>query len=255
MLDIRNTPCVPLTQQPKGETNMANYNLRPAAERVLTVAQEQLLQAGKNLDGTKQKRTYKNGRRGHTGAGMNPWRTAKSQVKRLVRDKNGVRYTNDDGSAKAKGLPPVTKEVDNSGECVGGDYEWTLEDRKTAAEQNERTLTATGCETAEPWQTTATEALPSGLRAKDRLVGVGATDKQWVGQLKTPVTAQAKPIAYDNTRKTYEIGAAYWYEVERLEGFVPATTEERDAALAEQIQTHGKSFRARYARQCKTWET
>ncbi len=61
--------------------------------------------------------------KGYNGAGMNPWRTAKSQVKRLVRDKKGVRYTNDDGSAKAKGLPPVTKEIDNSGECVGGDYE------------------------------------------------------------------------------------------------------------------------------------
>lgn len=245
------------------------YNLRPAAQRVLTVKQEQLLQAGKRLEGddpTRPQKTFKNGRKGHTGSVLNPWRTGKSQVKRLVRDKDGVRYTNDEGSATAKGLPPVTKQVDNSGDCVGGDYEWSYQAGRTGmAEMEEKCpgadyqpnmvyrpetrewmdmspaavewVTCDGHQVAKPSQ---------DLRRKARPEGVGATDKQWADQLKTPVTAQAKPIAHDDNG---------WYEVERVEGFEPATTKERDAALAEQIKVHGSGYRARHARQCKAWET
>ncbi len=215
--------------------------------------------------------------KGYNGAGMNPWRTAKKvtrpgqreagkvelvegvmvwtktpgQAKRQavkVQKRDGVwSYPNVGGSTKAKGLDKDTPAVVDNNAEIGGCYEWTQEDRNTAAEQNQRTLAATGCETAEPWQTTATEALPSGLRTKDRLEGAGgATDKQWVGQLKTPVTAQAKPMAHNDEG---------WYEVERVEGFEPATTEERDAALAEQIEVHGNGYRVRHARQCKAWET
>ena len=228
------------------------YNLRPAAQRTLTVQQEQLLQAGKRLEGddpTRPQRTFKNGRKGHTGSVLNPWRTGKSQVKRLVRDKGGVRYTNDDGSATAKGLPPVTKEVDNSGDCVGGDYEWSYQAGRTGmAEMEEKCpgadyqpnmvyrpetrewvdmspatvewVTCDGHHVAKPSQ---------DLRRKARPEGVGSTDTQWVNQLKTPVTAQAKPIAHNDKG---------WYEVERVEGFVPATTEERNEACLEQLRCY-----------------
>ncbi len=195
--------------------------------------------------------------KGYSGSVLNHWRTSKSQVRRpVITTKDGRRYlsyTNDGGSTKAMGLPAVSKEQDNSGDCVGGCYEWTQEDRNRAATQNTATLTAKGCETASPWH--STETLPTGLRTKARAVGVGATDKQWVNQLQTPVTPQAKPVAYDSSRKTYEIGVAYWYEVEGDENFTPPSTEQREAALAEQIQVHGKGYRARHVKQSRAWES
>lgn len=96
------------------------YNLRPAAQRILTVRQEQLLQAGKKLEGDTQTRTFKNGRKGHTGAGLSPWRTAKKvtrpgekytgQAKRQavkVQKRNGQwSYPEVGGSEAAAGLSP-----------------------------------------------------------------------------------------------------------------------------------------------------
>lgn len=132
--------------------------------------------------------------KGYNGAALNPWRTSKSQVKRFVNDHLGPRYINDGPGGKpsktytAKGLPAEVKEVDNSGDCVGGCPEWTQAQRQAAADQNKRTWTAKGCETPEPWQHTVKEAPVLSLRRKARLAGVGATHLQCRDLLHVEVT-------------------------------------------------------------------
>ena len=198
--------------------------------------------------------------KGFTGAVLAPWRTGKRQVKSLYRVKGRLTWTDESGcSASAKGLPATIKEVDNNGELSTGRtaadkaanaetaaYLMGLAPKTEATRRSEYHYIQQGSHYVEEldrylptWveYKTATnvegEALPQGLRTKARRVDEATgkpeanTTLQWVGQLDLAVIPQAKPM----------VGMGrYWYEVDRIEGFIHATTEERDEACLEQLR-------------------
>ena len=270
------------------------YNLRPAAQRTLTVKQEQLLQAGKRLEGDQQTRTFKNGPKGYTGAALNPWRTAKKVTR------PGERYT---GQAKRQAVKVVKRngewsypEIGGSQTAVGlspwkGDWEGhtTTAASESRCDREYRWDDARGYVPIARYQYATPQKNPTSeyYYAKETLDADNCVREEWIPAALTAsngnTSTNAKAIALRAgwERSWYEesvsvevpnrFGAGtYWKNVSltgqydprteepavvRVEGFEPATTEERDAALAEQIQIHGSGYRARHARQCKAWET
>lgn len=198
--------------------------------------------------------------KGYNGAAINPWRMAKRQVKSLFKVKGKLTWTDESGcSASAKGLPAISTEVDNNGElntersaadkaanAEAAAYLMGLAPKTEATRRSEYHYIQQGTHYVEEldrylpaWveYKTATnvegEALPQGLRTKARRVDEATgkpeadTTLQWVGQMELTVTPQLKPMAGKGR---------YWYEVDRIEGFIPATTEERDEACLEQLR-------------------
>ena len=172
--------------------------------------------------------------KGYNGAALNPWRVGKRQVKSLYK-KNGRLTWSDEShcSGKAKGYPATVNVVDNNGDLS---TEQSAADKARSAKASRQMQDATGeLQTATPWQGQVEEA-----RINKTLPAT-----PWATQSDWPVMADARPMA--------ECGDT-WVYVDRVAGFTHATAEEREAALAEQVLVHGRTYRLRHAKQCKAWD-
>ena len=231
------------------------YNLRPRHLRVLSVKDEQALQAGKKLDGDRQTRTFKNGPKGYAGAAVNPWRIGKSQVRRWYKKLGEWHYSNDGTSDTAAGLAPYrnwdgeqstpakeSKAHPHTLRFDDGEYHVVCpwEDAKLAKNPpmyySLETLDEDSC-VRQDWY-------PQALTRDGAVDSVAIARRTgWAtkhnGGMYDPRT-EDKAWAYEVKRDRKDLAVEWcWYEVEREEDFVPQTAEQREVALVEQTTAFG----------------
>lgn len=177
--------------------------------------------------------------KGYSGTVLAPWRTGKDQVSRWTKTDKGWKNTNQGGTDRALGFDrKANPNVDNNADLS---TERSDADKARSAKTARLMENATGvCPTVEPWQNVVVEGTQHSY------------PKAELTSYYDPRTDQSKPVAYNADAVGHGVSA--WYEVERIEGFTHATTEEREEAVREQVKCFGKTGIRRHAKACTKWE-